>query len=574
MAASCSRGATYVKQLGKQQITPLGTTVVFAAAPAIVAGSTLLIAAIAPLVATGSPLDSSADLFAVVGLLFVGTVALTLAGIDTGTSFGGMGASREITIAALVEPTILLAVFALSIPAGSANLGALVANTITHPEQVVSVAAVLAFAALVIVIVAETGRLPVDNPATHLELTMVHEAMVLEYAGPRLALVEWAAGMRLTVLLALLANLFAPWGIAGGQPSAIDDRRRRRSGGGQGRRAGGAARNRRGVRRQTAAVPGSRAAGRVISTGVARGHRRQLLHGAGMTYNTFTVLVDLAAGGLILAAVLIVWRRDLAAIVRLLAWQGVALAAIPILRGVYDSDGALIGVGVAVLVLRAAVLPRLLARAVGAEPRSHREATPLVNTATSLLITAALTLAAFAATRPVGEPAAGGLNQRGPGRYRGGAHRAVGDGHAAARGVAGRGISDAGQRNRRDRVPAHCRGATDRRTRRLPGRAVRSHRDRRSDRPAVSHLRRRRPGRAAGAARLMTGLLLAAILTPIGASIATLIGGWRRATATLIVLVGGNGAGVRRGAGVSCRVGDPVRVGRAAARRRARRSPC
>ena len=186
--------------------------------PPIVAGTTLLIAAIAPLVATGSPLDSGADLFAVVGLLFLGTVALTLAGIDTGTSFGGMGASREITIAALVEPTILLAVFALSIPAGSANLGALVANTIAHPGQVVSLAAVLAFVALVIVIIAETGRLPVDNPATHLELTMVHEAMVLEYAGPRLALVEWAAGMRLTVLLALLANLFAPWGIAGGQP--------------------------------------------------------------------------------------------------------------------------------------------------------------------------------------------------------------------------------------------------------------------------------------------------------------------------------------------------------------------
>lgn len=210
------------KQLGKQQITPQGTTVVFAAAPAIVAGTTLLIAAITPIVATGSPLDPVADLFAVVGLLFLGNVALTLAGIDTGTSFGGMGASREITIAALVEPTILLAVFALSMPAGSANLGALVAHTITHPEQVVSLAAVLAFSALVIVIVAETGRLPVDNPVTHLELTMVHEAMVLEYAGPRLALVEWAAGMRLTVLLALLANLFVPWGIAGGRPSAID----------------------------------------------------------------------------------------------------------------------------------------------------------------------------------------------------------------------------------------------------------------------------------------------------------------------------------------------------------------
>ena len=118
-----------------------------------------------------------------------------------------------------------------------------------------------------------------------------------------------------------------------------------------------------------------------------------------MTYNSFAVLVDLAAGGLILSAVLIVWRRDLSAITRLLAWQGVALAAIPILRGVYDGDAALIGVGLAVLVLRAVVLPQSLARAVGAEPRSQREATPLVNTATSLLITAGLTLAAFAATR-------------------------------------------------------------------------------------------------------------------------------------------------------------------------------
>lgn len=209
------------KQLGKQQITPEGTTLVFAAAPAVLAGTTLLIAAIVPVVATGSPLDSSADLFAVVGLLFLGTVALTLAGIDTGTSFGGMGASRGITIAALVEPTILLAVFALSIPAGSANLGALVANTLDSPGQVASLAGVLAFAALVVVIIAETGRLPVDNPATHLELTMLHEAMVLEYAGPKLALVEWASAMRLTVLLALLANLFLPWGIAGGDPTAI-----------------------------------------------------------------------------------------------------------------------------------------------------------------------------------------------------------------------------------------------------------------------------------------------------------------------------------------------------------------
>ncbi|ORX14372.1 formate hydrogenlyase [Mycobacterium szulgai] len=209
------------KQLRKQQIRPEGTTLVFAAAPVVVAATTLLIAAIAPLAATGSPLDPVADLFTVVGLLFLGTVALTLAGIDTGTSFGGMGASREITIAALVEPTILLAVFALSIPADSANLGAIVAFTLGNPSVVISLSGILALVALVIVVVAETGRLPVDNPATHLELTMVHEAMVLEYAGPKLALVEWASAMRLTVLLALLANLFVPWGIADSRPSLI-----------------------------------------------------------------------------------------------------------------------------------------------------------------------------------------------------------------------------------------------------------------------------------------------------------------------------------------------------------------
>jgi formate hydrogenlyase subunit 4 len=209
------------KQLGKQQIIPRGTTVVFTAAPLIVAATSILLAAIVPIVATGSPLDPVADLFAVVGVLFLGTVALTLAGIDTGTAFGGMGASREITIAALVEPTILLAVFALSIPTGSANLGALTATTLSDPGSVVSLTGVLAFVALVLVIIAEAGRLPVDNPATHLELTMVHEAMVLEYAGPRLALMEWASAMRLTVLLALLANLFLPWGIAADAPTLL-----------------------------------------------------------------------------------------------------------------------------------------------------------------------------------------------------------------------------------------------------------------------------------------------------------------------------------------------------------------
>ncbi|MCU4186774.1 NADH-quinone oxidoreductase subunit H [Acidiferrimicrobium sp. IK] len=203
------------KLLGKQSITPEGTTVVFAAAPAVIAAATLVIAATIPLATTASPLDGAADLLAVVGLLLIGTVSLVLAGLDTGTPFGGMGASRETTIAALVEPTVLLAVFALSIPAGSSNLAVIVADTLRRPSDVLSPAGALAFAAIVVVIIAETGRLPVDNPATHLELTMVHEAMVLEYSGPKLAVIEWGAAMRLTVLLGLLVNLFAPWGVAG-----------------------------------------------------------------------------------------------------------------------------------------------------------------------------------------------------------------------------------------------------------------------------------------------------------------------------------------------------------------------
>ena len=209
------------KLLRKQSIRPDGTTVVFGAAPAVVAATALFVGAVAPLVTTGSPLDRAADLFAVVGVLLIGSVALALAGLDTGTAFGGMGASREITIAALVEPSILMAVFALSVPVHSSNLAAIVSATAIHPGQVATPAAALAFAALTIVIIAETGRLPVDNPTTHLELTMIHEAMVLQYAGPRLALVEWAAGMRLTVLLALLANLFVPFGVAGVHSSVL-----------------------------------------------------------------------------------------------------------------------------------------------------------------------------------------------------------------------------------------------------------------------------------------------------------------------------------------------------------------
>jgi len=202
------------KLFGKEPIAPRGTSEVFRFAPLVLVATTLVVAVVVPFVTTESALDPVADLFAVVALLAAGTVALALAGLDTGTAFGGMGASREMTIIALVEPTLLVAIFALSVRVGSTNLAAIVASTLDDPSRVISPVSLLAAVALVVVIVAETGRLPVDNPSTHLELTMVHEAMVLEYAGPDLALVELASAMRLTVFLGLLANLFLPWGIA------------------------------------------------------------------------------------------------------------------------------------------------------------------------------------------------------------------------------------------------------------------------------------------------------------------------------------------------------------------------
>lgn len=202
------------KLMRKERTRPEQASWVFSAAPLVLVGSVAVAAGITPLLGTGPAIGWTADLFAVVFLLLLGSVALALGALDTGTAFGGMGASRAMTIGALSEPALLVAVLALSIPARSSNLPTIVNRSLAHPAWLASPQRLLAVVALVIVIVAECGRLPVDNPSTHLELTMIHEAMVLEYAGPDLGLVKLAEAMRLGFLLALLAVLFVPWGIA------------------------------------------------------------------------------------------------------------------------------------------------------------------------------------------------------------------------------------------------------------------------------------------------------------------------------------------------------------------------
>jgi formate hydrogenlyase subunit 4 len=202
------------KLAGKERIHAWHSSVVLPLAPLVLIASTAAAVVIAPLISTGPALGRTSDVFVIVFLLLLGSVAVALGGLDAGTAFGGMGASRAMTIGALAEPALLVAVLALSIQAGTSNLPGIVSATLAHPGWVATPERVLALAALVIVVLAETGRIPVDNPSTHLELTMIHEAMILEYAGPELALVTLGEMMRLGLLLSLLANLFFPWGIA------------------------------------------------------------------------------------------------------------------------------------------------------------------------------------------------------------------------------------------------------------------------------------------------------------------------------------------------------------------------
>ncbi len=202
------------KLFAKEVVVSRNASWLFRAAPFVVFAATVAVTLLVPFLAVTLPFDVVGDLLVVVYLLLLATFVLALAGLDPGSAFGGMGASREMTVAALAEPTLALAIFALALGAGSTNLGQIVSRTLAHPAAVVSPGHLLAFAALFIVTLAETGRLPIDNPATHLELTMIHEAMILEYSGRYLALIEWAAALKLLVFFSLLANLFLPWGVA------------------------------------------------------------------------------------------------------------------------------------------------------------------------------------------------------------------------------------------------------------------------------------------------------------------------------------------------------------------------
>ena len=201
------------KLLRKDLVIAENASWLFRAVPYIVFGAMLLAAAAIPLVAVDLPTGAIADVIVIVGFFALARFFTALAGMDIGTAFGGMGASREMTIAALAEPAMLMAVFTLSMTAGSTNLSTAI-HYVLEAGLVLRPSFLFALLGLAMVAVAETGRIPVDNPATHLELTMIHEAMILEYSGRHLALIEWANQIKFMIYTVLIANVFWPWGIA------------------------------------------------------------------------------------------------------------------------------------------------------------------------------------------------------------------------------------------------------------------------------------------------------------------------------------------------------------------------
>jgi formate hydrogenlyase subunit 4 len=202
------------KLLRKDSVVSENVSWIFHAAPVISFAAVLTAGLIVPVFISELPFSFAGDLIAVVYLFALARFFTALASLDSGSSFGGMGGSREMFVASMVEPALMLSIFAVALNVGSTNLSHISQTVSAMGLSAVSPYHLLAFVALFIIAIAETGRIPVDNPATHLELTMIHEAMILEYSGKQLAIVELGTMIKQLIVFSLLANIFFPWGIA------------------------------------------------------------------------------------------------------------------------------------------------------------------------------------------------------------------------------------------------------------------------------------------------------------------------------------------------------------------------
>jgi formate hydrogenlyase subunit 4 len=203
-----------IKLFQKQVIVPKEASWIFRFTPYLVFSAISLAAILVPLFVVNVNFFTSpmSDIIVLIGLFALARFFLALAGMDIGTAFGGMGSSREMLISSLVEPSSLLVLFTLAMSSASTNLTDIMTYLSSH-IAIADPALLFALIGLCMVTLAENGRIPIDNPATHLELTMLHEAMVLEYSGRYLALIEWSSAIKLMIYFVLIVNLFFPWGF-------------------------------------------------------------------------------------------------------------------------------------------------------------------------------------------------------------------------------------------------------------------------------------------------------------------------------------------------------------------------
>jgi len=201
------------KLFRKDSVISAHASWIFRATPWIVFSATLCAGLLVPVWSVGTPLHFLGDVIVVAYLFGLARFFMACAGLDTASAFGGMGSSREMMVSALIEPAFLVAMFSIGIQFGTLNLTAIAREASYSLYHIFSPAFVLAFAGFFVVLIAESGRVPVDNPDTHLELTMIHEAMILDYSGKRLALMEWGNYIKQLILICIAVNLFAPWGL-------------------------------------------------------------------------------------------------------------------------------------------------------------------------------------------------------------------------------------------------------------------------------------------------------------------------------------------------------------------------
>jgi formate hydrogenlyase subunit 4 len=211
-----------LRLMRKEVVLAESASWLFRAAPYLIFAAIWVGAALVPTFATGLLFSWSADLIAIVALLGSARFFLALAGMDVGTSFGGLGSSREVMIASLAEPAMIMIIFTLALLAGTTQLSS-IAGFMLETNVGLRVSLGLALVSLIMVAIAENARIPIDNPATHLELTMVHEAMVLEYSGRHLAMIEAAAALKLLLYVSLLGCVFLPWGMAAPHAGLVAD---------------------------------------------------------------------------------------------------------------------------------------------------------------------------------------------------------------------------------------------------------------------------------------------------------------------------------------------------------------